>query len=185
LVALRGLAAVIFGIVAFAWPGITLEALMIVFGAYAVVGGAFTVGAALAGDSSDKWWYVLEGILSIAVGVIAWLFPGVTALTLVLLISALAIITGILEVVAAIGLRKVISNEWVMVLSGLASVVFGVLIAIWPREGALAIIWVIGAYAIVFGALLIVLGFRLRSVGHDLERAMSGTPFSGGAAKPA
>jgi uncharacterized membrane protein HdeD (DUF308 family) len=163
-IALRGLAAIIFGILAFAMPGVTLAVLVLLFGAYALVDGIFNIVAAVSGRSGrQSWWMVLlEGLVSVAAGLVTFFMPGLTALTLVYVISAWAIITGVLEVVAAIRLRKEITNEWWLALSGVLSIVFGVLVAAFPGAGALALVFWIGAYAVVFGAMLVALGFRLR-----------------------
>jgi len=163
-IALRGLAAIIFGILAFAMPGVTLAVLVLLFGAYALVDGIFNIVAAVSGRSGQRsWWMVLlEGLVSVAAGLVTFFWPGLTALTLVYVISAWAIITGVLEVVAAIRLRKEITNEWWLALSGVLSIVFGALVAFAPGAGALALIFWIGAYAVVFGAMLVALGFRLR-----------------------
>jgi uncharacterized membrane protein HdeD (DUF308 family) len=163
-IALRGLAAIIFGILAFAMPGVTLAVLVLLFGAYALVDGIFNIVAAVSGRSGQRsWWMVLlEGLVSVAAGLVTFFMPGLTALTLVYVISAWAIITGVLEVVAAIRLRKEITNEWWLALSGVLSIVFGALVAFAPGAGALALIFWIGAYAVVFGAMLVALGFRLR-----------------------
>ncbi len=165
LIALRGVAAIIFGVLALVWPGITLLALTILFGAYALVDGFLAVIAALTHHTGNRrWWVVLlEGIAGIAAGILTFIWPGLSAFVLVLLIAAWAIVTGILEIWSAIELRRVIKNEWLLILSGLLSVVFGLLVAIFPGAGALAIVWLIGAYAIVFGVLFLILGFRLRS----------------------
>ena len=163
-IALRGLAAIIFGILAFAMPGVTLTVLVLLFGAYALVDGIFNLIAAVSGRSGQQsWWMLLlEGLVSVAAGLVTFFMPGLTALTLVYVISAWAIITGVLEVVAAIRLRKEITNEWWLVLSGVLSIVFGGLVAAFPGAGALALVFWIGAYAVVFGAMLVALGFRLR-----------------------
>jgi len=170
--ALRGLAAVIFGLLAFVWPGITLAALVFLFGAYALIDGVFAIVAGIrATKESRHWWLLLmEGILSVIAGIIAFTVPGITALFLLGLIAGWAIVTGVLEIVAAIQMRKHISGEWLMVLSGLASVVFGVLLVINPGVGALAVVWIIGAYAIVFGILLIALGVRLRGMDRSFHQ---------------
>ena len=170
--ALRGLAAVIFGLLAFVWPGITLAALVFLFGAYALLDGVFAIVAGIRAPKESKHWWLLfiEGILSVIAGIIAFTVPGITALFLLGLIAGWAIVTGVLEIVAAIQMRKHISGEWLMVLSGLASVVFGVLLVINPGVGALAVVWIIGAYAIVFGILLIALGFRLRGLDRSFHQ---------------
>ena len=165
-IALRGLAAVIFGLLAFVWPGITLASLVFLFGAYALVDGAFAIVAGIRAPKEYKRWWVLllEGIFGVIAGVLAFAVPGMTALILLGLIAGWAIVTGVLEIVAAIQMRKQISNEWLLILSGIVSVLFGVALLINPGAGALAVVWIIGAYAFVFGILLIALGFRLRGV---------------------
>ena len=169
--ALRGLFAVLFGLLAFAWPGLTLAALVILFGAYALVDGVFALLAAVrAAEAHERWWlFVLEGLAGIAASLITFMWPGITALVLLYLIAWWAVITGIFEIAAAIRLRKEISGEWVLVLSGAVSVIFGLVLLFRPGVGALAVIWLIGAYALVFGALLSMLAFRLR--GHPGQKA--------------
>jgi uncharacterized membrane protein HdeD (DUF308 family) len=164
---LRGVVAVLFGLAAFFWPGITLLALVFLFGAYALVNGIFAILAGVTGaDRNSRWWVlILEGILGIAIAVVTVLWPGITALTLLYLIAAWAVITGTLEIVAAIRLRREIDNEWLLGLSGVVSVLFGLYIAAFPAGGALAVVWLIGAYAILWGILLIALGLRLRGLG--------------------
>jgi uncharacterized membrane protein HdeD (DUF308 family) len=175
-IALRGVAAIIFGVLAFVLPGITLAALIVLFGAYAIVDGIFNLVAAARGEADQRgeprWWLVLEGIVSIAAGLVAFVWPGLTALTLVYLIGAWAIVTGVLEIVAAVRLRQRIANEWWLVLSGALSIVFGVLVMLAPGAGALAMVFWIGAYAIIFGALLVGLAFRLRSLRSRTEPRM-------------
>jgi uncharacterized membrane protein HdeD (DUF308 family) len=167
-IALRGLFAVLFGIAAFVWPGLTLAVLVILWGAYALVDGIFTLVAAFrAAQMKMTWWpLVVEGILGIAAGVVAFAWPAITALALLYLIAAWAILTGIVEIVAAVRLRHVISGEWLMGLAGLLSIVVGVILIAAPGAGALAVVWTIGAYAFVFGIVLIALGFRLRGLQH-------------------
>jgi uncharacterized membrane protein HdeD (DUF308 family) len=164
-IVLRGVAAVLFGVLAIAWPGITLATLVIVWGAYALAEGLLTLIAAwqVRDEGRPFWSLVVVGLLGIAAGVITFLWPGITALTLLMIIAVWALIMGIFQIVAAIRLRKVIEREWLLGLSGVASVIFGVLMIISPGAGALAVLSLIAAYAIVFGVLLIVLGFRLRS----------------------
>ncbi len=164
----RGLLAIIFGILAFIMPGPTLLGLVLLFGIYAIADGIFNImGAFTVEREQTRWWVLLiEGIASIAAGVIAFVLPGLTALALLYLIAAWAIVTGVLEIAAAIRLRRHIKGEWLLALAGMMSVVFGALIALRPGVGALAIVWWIGAYAIAFGALLIALGLRIRQVVH-------------------
>jgi uncharacterized membrane protein HdeD (DUF308 family) len=168
--AIRGVAAIIFGILAFVWPGITLAALVLLFGAYAITDGIFAVVAALnAAGRERRWWALLiEGILSIIAGVLTFILPGITALFLLYLIAFWAIVTGVFEISTAIRLRKEITGEWLMALSGIASVLFGFLLLMFPGAGALAVIWWIGAYTLVFGVLLLSLAFRLRTWGREV-----------------
>lgn len=169
MVALRGLCAVIFGILAFARPDITLSALVLVFGAYALVDGILSIVAAISRRSGAPWWaLVLEGIAGLGAAAFAFLSPGITALALLFLIACWAILTGVLEIVAAIALRKELRGEWLLVLCGLASILFGFVLVARPGAGALALLWLIGGYAIVFGVLLIALGFRLKGLGSRL-----------------
>jgi len=164
---LRGVAAIIFGFLAYFWPGITFAVLVLFFGAYALWDGVFALINAFRTDGERRWALVLEGVAGIAAGLITFFWPGAASLGLLLLIGAWAIVTGISEISAAIRLRKEIEGEWLLLLSGVLSVLFGIAIAIWPAAGLLAVTWMIGAYAIVFGVLLIVLGFRLRGMRRE------------------
>jgi uncharacterized membrane protein HdeD (DUF308 family) len=161
---IRGVAALLFGLAALFWPGIALTVLVLLFGAYALVDGVFAVIAAVrAAGHEPRWWAVLiEGIIGILAGAVTLAWPGITALALVYVIAAWAVITGIAEVAAAIKLRKEISGEWLLALGGIVSVLFGIYLAIAPGAGALALVWIIGIYAIFWGIVLIALGFRLR-----------------------
>jgi len=163
---LRGVLAIMFGVAAFVWPGLTWFSLVILFGAYALVDGVIALAAGLqnAGDSPRWWVFLLEGIIGIGAGITAFLWPGLTAYVLLMVIASWAIITGILEIAAAIRLRREITNEWALAFGGLLSVGLGVLLFMRPVLGGLALVWTIGAYALLFGVLLIALGFRLRSV---------------------
>jgi uncharacterized membrane protein HdeD (DUF308 family) len=163
-IAIRGVAAIIFGLLTFLMPGLTLAALVLLFGAYALVDGVFSIIAAVRRRASDPpWWaLLLEGVVGIAAGIVTVALPGLTAVMLIYVIAAWAIVTGVLEVAAAVRLRRQLSGEWRLVLSGVLSIVFGVLMMVAPGAGALAMMLWIGAYAIVFGALLLALAFRLR-----------------------
>jgi uncharacterized membrane protein HdeD (DUF308 family) len=165
---LRGVLAIIFGILAVTWPAITLLALAILFGAYALVNGLFAaIGAARAGADS-RGLLVLEAILGILVGLLTLVWPGATLVAITILIGAWAVVTGIAQIVSAIRLRKEIKGELLYVLAGAVSVLFGLMVLIWPIRGALAVAWIIGIYAIVFGILLIALSLRVRRDGRRL-----------------
>lgn len=166
----RGIFAFLFGLSAFMWPGLTIALLIIMFGAYSLADG--TVGIVRAfgcRGSDDRWWLVLiQGLAGVGVGLITFFYPGVTAMVLLIFIAAWAITTGIVEIVAAIRLRTEIEGEWVLALGGVLSVIFGVLLLARPGTGAMAMIWVIGAYAIAFSFILVVLAFKLKKVGGKI-----------------
>ena len=164
---LRGVAAVIFGILAYVWPGITFTVLVLFFGAYALWDGVFALIAAFRTQAERRWPLVLEGLVGIAAGVLTFIWPGAATVALLIIIGAWALVTGIFEIVAAIRLREEIEGEWLLLVSGLLSVLFGIAIAIWPAAGLVAVTWLIGAYSIIFGILLMVLGFRLRNWGKQ------------------
>jgi len=176
-VVLRGVAGVVFGIGIFLMPGLSLAVLVLLFGAYAFVDGIFGIVSAIRRrGTSDRWWLLLlEGIAGVAVGIITLLWPGITAFVLLYLIAFWALITGVLEEAAAFRLRQVITNEWLLVLTGLTSIALGVVLLLFPRAGVLAVVLWIGAYAFVTGILLIALGFRLRTMrGPSAPRAATG-----------
>lgn len=178
LVVLRGALSIFFGIAAFVWPGPTLAALVIVFGAYALVDGVFALAAGIAGSAASgglRWFLVLGGLAGITIGVVTFFYPGITAFSLLYLIGAWAIITGIFEVIAAIQLRQEISNEWSFIFGGTLSVIFGVLVFIYPQASALSILWLIGIYAVIYGVAIVALGFRIKSLGSTLSNVSSGT----------
>jgi uncharacterized membrane protein HdeD (DUF308 family) len=167
---LRGIAAVLFGLAALFWPNETLWVLIVFFGAYALVSGAFAIAAGIA-DSSRRWLLITEGVLGVVAGLIAFFWPGLTALVLLYVIAGWAIFTGILEIMTAISLRREIDNEWMMILGGALSVLFGVLLAVLPGVGLLSLTWLIGIYALIFGVAFIVLGFKVR--GHGASSRVS------------
>ena len=183
--ALRGAVAIVFGIIALFWPPAAIAALVAVFGAYALVDGILNLVAAVrAGRSGQQWGaLVFEGIVSLLVGVLTLFFPGVTALALVLFVAAWSLITGIAEVVAALKLRQHIEGEWLLALSGILSIAFGILLFISPMIGAIAIAIWIGAYSVVFGALLVGLALRLRS--WAVQQQKTNIPAGPPVARPA
>jgi len=176
--ALRGVAAIIFGMLTFLWPGISLAALVLLFGAYAITDGIFAIVAAVKSSGREKkWWALLIlGILGIIAGVLTFIVPGITALFLLYLIAWWAILTGAFEIAAAIRLRKEITGEWLMALSGILSMLFGFLLLLFPGAGALVVVMWIGAYALVAGALMLALALRLRGVEHRVARGTYGEP---------
>jgi uncharacterized membrane protein HdeD (DUF308 family) len=161
---IRGIAAVIFGILAFLWPGPTIVAIGILFGAYALVDGVFAILATIrAAETHQRWWpFLIEGIVGIVIAVITFYDIRITLFALYLTIAAWALVTGIFEIVAGIQLRKHIANEIWLILGGIASILFGLLMIWFPLAGILAILWLISAYAIVFGVMMIAFAFRLR-----------------------
>jgi uncharacterized membrane protein HdeD (DUF308 family) len=163
--ALRGLFAVLFGLLTFFIPSITLLALVLLFGAYALLDGIFDLVSAVR-SPSHHWAFVLEGIVGILVGILTLIWPRITGTILLYLIGFWAIFTGVLEIVAGILLRQAIANEVLLILMGVLSLLFGLFIVIFPGAGALAIAFWIGAYALVFGIMLIALAFRLRGFRH-------------------
>jgi uncharacterized membrane protein HdeD (DUF308 family) len=165
--AVRGLAAVVFGVLALLWPGLTLQALVLLFGAFVLVDGVAMLVAVLTHapqTEGRRGLLVFQGILSIAAGVITFFWPGMTALALLYLIAAWALLTGAMEIAAAIRLRREIDNEWILAVSGLLSVVFAVLLVARPGAGALAVTWLIGFYALLYGAFLLALAYRIRQI---------------------
>lgn len=169
---LRGLAAVVFGVLALVWPTLTLEVLVLLFGAYVLVDGISILAAVFTGAQGTqqrRGVLLLEGIVSIIAGVLTFVWPGITALVLLYLIAAWALITGVLEIAAAIRLRREIHNEWLLGLSGVLSVLVGIVLVIMPDASALAITWLIGWYAVFFGVLILALAWRIRKVQTQLE----------------
>lgn len=164
LVLLRGIVSILFGIVAFAWPGLTLFTLVLFYGAFALVDGVIALASAFTGGAKPvpTWWLVLVGLAGIAAGAITFFWTGGAALVLVIFIGAWALVHGIFEIIGAIKLRKEIENEWWLILAGVISVLFGLLVLAAPIPAAIGLIWAVGAYAIVFGVLLVGLSFRLR-----------------------
>ena len=177
LLTLGGIAAVIFGIVALVWPGITLVALVFLFGAYALVGGVLTLvsGIEMATAHTRHWVpLVLSGLVGTGIGVLTFFRPSITAIALVYLIALWAVLTGILEFTAGVELTGVVRSAWTYWVGGLLSVAFGVVIALAPISGALAIVWLIGIYAIVLGITRIVFAYRMHDVKTDMKSAVRG-----------
>ena len=165
LMLLRGLAAIGFGILVITKPQISLQVLVYLFGVYVLVEGILGVALAIQGRNEIDSWGVLLlwGLLGVAVGILAFSRPDLTALALLFYIALWAIATGVLEIAAAIRLREVLQNEWLLILAGIVSVAFGVWLIARPDAGALAVLWAIGIYAIVFGVLVVLFAFKIRS----------------------
>ena len=161
--ALRGILAILLGLAAIVLPGVTLAVLITLFGAYAVVDGVLAIIAGVrAAERHERWWSpVLKGLAGIAAGGMAFIWPALTALALLYLIAGWAIVTGVLEVVAAVHLHRA-HGEWLLIINCVLSIFFGLLIVVWPGAGLITLLWMIGVYAVIFGATLLVLAFRLR-----------------------
>jgi uncharacterized membrane protein HdeD (DUF308 family) len=168
LLLLRGIAAIVFGILAFAWPLATGLTLVLFFGAFALVDGVIAIIAAIRGEGGPmpRWWLVVVGILGILAGLVTFFWPPIAAIVLVYYIGAWALIHGVFEIIGAIQVRKEIDNEWMLILSGALSVLFGILTFVLPASAMLAIVWVVGAYAIIFGILFVGFAFRLKKHTH-------------------
>jgi uncharacterized membrane protein HdeD (DUF308 family) len=162
---LRGIVAILFGLMAFAWPGVTLATLVLLFGCYALVDGLFSLFSAIGGRyRDDRWLLALEGIVGLWAGIVTLRAPGITAIVLVLFISIWAMTTGFLRIASAIRLRKQISGEVWLALSGVLSILFALMLMVRPAVGAVGLVWVIAGYAIALGVILIMLGVELRHV---------------------
>jgi uncharacterized membrane protein HdeD (DUF308 family) len=164
---LRGIFAIAFGLMAFALPGLTLLTLVLIFGSYAFLDGMMAIWV---GARSKGYSLMLLGLVGVIVGFYTFVSPGITAFALLYLIAVWAMVRGFFEILTAIQLRKVIPNEWAMLVGGIVSVLFGVAIVANPGAGVLAMLWFIGAFAVVFGVLMMLLAFRVRSVPHDVGR---------------
>ena len=161
---LRGIVAVLFGLAALFWPGLTLFVLLVCFGVYALVDGLLAIVAGIRASGGRRWLLLAEGTLGLLAGLVVLFWPGTTALVLVYVISAWAIFTGLLKVLMAISFRREIENGWLMILGGLLSVLFGIILGAMPGAGLVTLVWLVGIYALILGASLVVLGFLGR--GH-------------------
>ena len=189
LMALRGVLAILFGIAALVWPGITVLALALLFAAWALLDGVFLlISAFRQGRAHASWrdWVpaLLAGLLGIAAAVVTVLSPGITILALTILAAALLIAVGVAEIVLAVRLRKLIRGEFFMALAGLAGIIAGILILIWPLSGALVLTIMLGAYALVSGILLLVVAWRLRRIAQSPDVAGAARAGAGSARRP-
>jgi uncharacterized membrane protein HdeD (DUF308 family) len=166
LLIVRGVLGVVIGLLAMLWPGVTIAVLVVIFGVYALIDGLSNLfhGLRPSRTHGPSWAMALQGFVGIAAGVVAFVWPGITAFAVVMLIGAWALVTGVLELIAAIRFRREVRGEWLLALSGLLSIAFGVLVFLFPAAGAVGIAWILGAYAAAAGVVLIVLGMRLRSL---------------------
>jgi len=168
----RAVAAVLFGILALVWPALTLAALLILFGAYALVDGIATLTMAIPSKGLPGFGSLLfEGLTGIAAGILTFLYPGLTAIALLVVIAAWAIMTGIAAIATAMALRKEITGEWPLPFVGILSIVLGFLLILRPGQGAVAVVWVIALYALLAGFIQMVLAFRMRQLAHEMARA--------------
>lgn len=173
MLAIRGIAAILFGVIVLLFPPVAIATLVLFFGAYALVDGVFTILAAIQHRTEHNWWvHLLEGVIGIIAGIVVFTYPLFStiaaALFVLYLVAAWAVITGVMEVWAAVELRKQIENELLLVLGGVLSLVFGVALVLFPGAGILTLLWLVGIYAIAFGIVLLALAFRLR--GHQPQQ---------------
>ena len=171
--AIRGAIAIIFGLAALLRPDIALEALILLFGAYALVDGVFAIVGVFGGTRgrTPRWLLLIEGIVGILAGIIAFVIPGLAAVVFLYLIAAWAVVTGIAEIATAIRLRKEVTGEWALIIGGALSVLFGVILAvIGPVAGLVSLIWLIGIYALVFGILMLITAFQVRGRDAGTDR---------------
>jgi uncharacterized membrane protein HdeD (DUF308 family) len=171
---IRGIAAILFGVLVLVYPAISLMVLVMLWGSYALIDGVFSlVMAVRRGRGGGRWgWWAAEGIVGIVAGIVAFAWPGMTGLILLMVIAAWAVLTGITSIVTAVRLRKVITDEWLLGASGVLSIIFGLLLFAYPSTGALALLGIIAGYSIVFGVLLLGLAWRL----YSWHRRSAGRP---------
>ncbi len=181
---IQGVIAIVFGVLAWAWPGITLYTLLLMFAAYSLGDGVFAIAASVRGmvGPGSWFWHLIHGLVSIGAAIVIVAWPGLSAITVIYFIGAWALVNGVFTIISAVQFRKEIANEWWLGLSGLAGIVFGVITFAHPGAGALAQVWLIGTFAIFAGITLILFSFRVRSFHHELGTKADTIPSSGGAA---
>ena len=174
LLALRGAIAVLFGLAAIVWPAIALTVIVLLFGAYALVDGAWAMflGVIIQQEVSHWWVWLLEGLAGVVIGVLVFHWPAITTLVLLYLIAYWGPVTGMFGILAAVQLRKVIKGEWLLVLGGILSALLGAFLAVFPKPGVEVLVWLVGAYAILFGILSFAFALRLRSLGDALKHQL-------------
>ncbi|MFI6479158.1 HdeD family acid-resistance protein [Nonomuraea sp. NPDC050663] len=164
LVLIRGIFGIIFGLIALIWTGDALLVLIFVFGAYALVEGVFDLYRGFRGHTDNRGWLIFIGIVGIIAGIIAFVRPGLAGLTLLYIIAFWAIFAGITGIVAGIRMRKVITNEWMFIVSGALTLLFGILLVIWPLSGALSLVWLLGLLSLIYGIVLVILSFKVKNL---------------------
>jgi uncharacterized membrane protein HdeD (DUF308 family) len=174
---MRGVFALLFGLLAIIWPEITVLVLVLLFGAYVLVDGLSALASAFVGGRSAgrRTWLIVEGVLGVLFGLVTLIWPDVTTLVLLWLIAAWALVTGFVEILLAVRLRQEIRGEWLLGLSGALSILFGLLLAFWPATGAVALVVLIGVFAVIYGIVLIALSLRLRTLRQEV--AVPGQPL--------
>jgi uncharacterized membrane protein HdeD (DUF308 family) len=177
LILLRGICAILFGVLTFVWPGLSLLALVLLFGAFVLADGILSLAAAITGGTaSSRWWLAIVGLLGIAAGAATFLWPGMTAVALKVFIALWAMAIGIMQMIGAILVRKEIDNEWLLIAGGALSIGFGVFLLMQPAAGALALAFTIGAYAVLYGSLLVSFSLRLRRHTQRVTAAAGRSP---------
>ncbi|MEU6711613.1 HdeD family acid-resistance protein [Nonomuraea sp. NPDC046802] len=164
LLLVRGIAAIIFGILTWAWPAITLLVLVIIFGVFALVNGVFALGAGFRHGEQSRVWLIVSGIIGILAGIVALVWPGITSLALLFVVAFWAILAGISEIAAGFHLRKTIEDEWMLIVGGILLVLFGIILLLWPGAGLLSLVWLLGFFAILYGIAMAVLAFRVKKL---------------------
>lgn len=164
LVLIRGIFGIIFGLIALIWTENALLALIFVFGAFALVEGAFALYRGFSGDTYNRGWLIFIGIVGVIAGIVAFIRPGLAGLTLLYIVAFWAIFTGVTGIVAGIRMRKVITNEWMFIVSGALTLLFGILLVIWPLSGALSLVWLLGLFSLIYGIALVVLSFKVKNL---------------------
>ena len=177
LVGLRGLLAIAFGLIAWVWPGITLQALIFLLGIYFIADGIASIAMALSPLGRAQWgWLLFKGIFSIAAGVVVFVWPGLTAVALLAMVAAYAFILGVIEIVSAFQFDLSTADKWLMGLTGVLSIVYSVLLLVWPNSGLLSLVWMVGFYAVLYGFTLLALSYRLNKLNNTVKSPASQVP---------
>lgn len=174
LILVKGICALVFGMLALGWPGVTMVTLVLLYGVYALSDGVCAIAAALTGGTpAPRWWLAVIGLVGIGAGIFTLLWPGITGIALLMFIASWAVVSGIFQIIGAVRLRDEIDDEWYLIASGVLSVLFGLLLVLRPEIGALSIVVVIGVFAVIYGFLQIFLALRLRQHNHPVQQPKS------------